>query len=118
MNKKRLLKLADFLETIKPKVFNMDSWYNESPCGTTACAFGWACSIPSFKRAGLKMRKLSNGFTVYADVVFNDEYNLNAASSFFDITVDEAEFLFYPDMYEKATKGQVIKRIRKFCSSR
>lgn len=119
MNKKRLLKLADFLETVKPKEFRMDSWYNETPCGTTACAFGWACSIPSFKRAGLKMKVIRHTDVAYGDVTFKGLESYNAASKFFGIDIDEAEYLFSPDAYSgKGIKRQVIRRIRKLCSSR
>jgi hypothetical protein len=64
--KKRLLTLAKFLRTVPKKRFKMWTWatgdfcgkknepkHNE--CGTAACAMGWACTIPSFRRAGLKL---------------------------------------------------------------
>lgn len=51
----RLLKLAEFLRTVPSDKFNMETF--SSPCGTTACAAGWACEIPSFKRAGLHWLK-------------------------------------------------------------
>lgn len=57
--KRRLLKLAQFLETAElPGKFVMRTWAHEiengrPACGTAACAAGWATSIPSFWRAGL-----------------------------------------------------------------
>jgi hypothetical protein len=56
---KRLLKLADFLRTVPQREFNMCEWYSRvkegEVCKTAACAAGWACSIPSFRRAGLRL---------------------------------------------------------------
>jgi hypothetical protein len=76
--KTRLLKLAEFMERL-PKEdrehFNMGVWFMHagaghghgvSPgqvvgkkeitkCGTSACALGWATTIPAFRRAGLKL---------------------------------------------------------------
>lgn len=58
-HKRRLLKLADFMATVRPKRFDIYGWNtgeSDNPanngCGTTACAAGWAASIHSFRRAG------------------------------------------------------------------
>lgn len=50
MNKANLLKLADFLDTVKPEAFDIANFSNGDPwarkpaaiCGTVACALGWA----------------------------------------------------------------------------
>jgi hypothetical protein len=62
--KARLLKLADFLQTVKPSRFDMGSWVGEDwkgdltlSCGTSACALGWATTIPSFRRLGLYLKR-------------------------------------------------------------
>jgi hypothetical protein len=56
---RRLLKLADFLRTVPQREFDMGEWHKGSEsgsvCKTVACAAGWACSIPSFRRAGLRL---------------------------------------------------------------
>ena len=134
MNEKRLLKLADHLETIKRKGksifhndkdspvtvmnkgecgFNMDTWFDwdYEGCGTTACALGHACSIPSFRKAGLRMRSdpVDENY-YYPD--FNGMEGLEAASEFFDIDFEGACSLFYSRGPE--TPKQVAKRIRKF----
>jgi len=56
---KRLLKLADFLEKLPRKRFDYGNWIGDDwkgkadlSCGTTACALGWACAMPAFRRLG------------------------------------------------------------------
>jgi hypothetical protein len=53
MNRERLLRLADFLVGLSPERFDLAYWYREKPCGTVACAIGWATTIPEFQAAGL-----------------------------------------------------------------
>lgn len=70
---KRLLKLADFLEKLhadkkRRKQFDYTNWVNRAlwkgkadlSCGTTACALGWATTIPEFRKAGLRLGKNGN----------------------------------------------------------
>lgn len=58
--------LKEFLKTIATEKFDLDSWrytdnteifisddYLKNECGTTACAMGWAATLPEFKEAGL-----------------------------------------------------------------
>lgn len=65
--KRRLLKLADFLASLKLKrgQFDMRKWAHEvvdgrPKCGTAACAAGWASAIPSFRRAGYRLIRNRN----------------------------------------------------------
>lgn len=71
----RLTTLIKFMEALPrsaAKHFNMTTWIAHAgphshdfdryirpgdleTCGTTACAFGWAATIPTFRRAGLKV---------------------------------------------------------------
>jgi hypothetical protein len=60
---RRLLLLADFLEKLPPERFNYGEWVGKDwggkqdlSCGTTACALGWACTMPEFQALGLKFR--------------------------------------------------------------
>jgi hypothetical protein len=128
MNKKRLLKLADYLETVPRKRFNMDHWASakfcgkpkepEHECGTSACALGWACTIPSFKRAGLKFIECGSNFWTHIDLVpdFEGSTGYGAAASLFGIRYSQAEWLFSPESPARTPK-QVAKRIRKFVES-
>jgi len=79
----RLVKLAQHLATIPEQYFDLSSWAEgeiddqsylkqaglkeqdeqtcsaqqliDVNCGTTACALGWAATIPAFRKAGLKL---------------------------------------------------------------
>jgi len=45
MEKERLLRLADYVESIPPDLFDMDRWVNETglpPCQTVGCVAGHA----------------------------------------------------------------------------
>lgn len=149
MHAKRLLKLADKLETVPPNEFDLGFWFmpdnrNKKDCGATACAFGWACSIPSFKRAGLTRDVKAhegNGvvFSPTSQAELRDcrlEVNATgcqymsasdkckdfcAASLFFGISSKDVDYLFTDDEYDrgnKTTPKQVAKRIRKFVRQR
>lgn len=120
VKRKRLEKLADFLDKLPTKGFNLH-WWKRSNCTTTACAIGHACSIPSFRRAGLGLKVHetdSDGFTTYYPV-FKHHSAVWAVESFFGLTNYQAEELFYPSYYpEKATPKMVARRIRKFLAGK
>jgi len=137
-NKNRLLKLADFLSTLPRNRFDFSNWVGKDwggkpdlSCGTTACALGWATTIPSLRRAGLRL--------VHDEQVDNQAYvTLNgqvgswddpfessqaAAKEVFGLDYDEFSFLFIPESFsyagrpslsEKATPKQVARNIRFF----
>jgi hypothetical protein len=109
--KKRLLKLADFLDELPPKRFDFTQWVDEDwkgkpdlSCGTKACALGWATTIPSFRRLGMN---LGHHIDVYGGVVnyvrLGGSRDLcdgpfKAAKKVFGLaTYEEFEFLFVPD---------------------
>jgi hypothetical protein len=116
---KRLLKLADFLEDIPRKHFDMGQYASKDPngkgkfkCGTTACALGWATQIPAFRKLGFKMN--SKGHPVFADQDGNRFFCLEAGEEFFAIDSYETSKLFSGDDEAYATPKQVAKGIRKF----
>jgi hypothetical protein len=93
--KKRLLTLAKFLRTVPKKRFNMGFWaagkfcgkVNEpehNQCGTAACAMGWACTIPEFRRAGLKLidSRFDDGYSI---PVYKEHAEFDAARKFFGL---------------------------------
>ncbi|WGH24447.1 hypothetical protein EAb13_CDS0029 [Acinetobacter phage EAb13] len=58
--------LKEFLKTIPSEKFDLNTWRNNlqdsrkvsdldlmTECGTTACAMGWAATLPEFKKEGL-----------------------------------------------------------------
>lgn len=77
--KRRLTKLIEFMEKLPAsanKHFNMNTYISHSgghdhalpekptakdlhTCGTTACALGWACTLPYFQRLGMTRRNSS-----------------------------------------------------------
>jgi len=57
-----LLELATFLEALPPERFDYGSWVGakwkdaqDLSCGTTACALGWAATLPSCRQEGLRL---------------------------------------------------------------
>jgi hypothetical protein len=132
MNARRLLLLADFLEKLPRKRFYYGSWVGEDwkgkqdlSCGTTACALGWAATLPSLRRAGLELRmsKHQNGYVAFRGMRGNrfepgHHQSLCAAAKVFAISLDDANQLFaapYPSrLDDDATPKQVARHIRKF----
>lgn len=129
-HKNRLLKLADFLDTVPRKKFDLYNWITKKSnntattidhikeCGFAGCAVGWAMTLPSFKKAGLKTIKDNNLF--YNDEYFSVPYykgheNWYAVSKFFGISTYDAGDLFRIESYSSnATPKMVARRIRKF----
>ena len=117
MKKKRLRRLSAFLKTIRPRDFDMETWrFGPDPepktCGTTGCALGWACTIPEFKEAGLKMY---GGCPRYADGAGIHTDGYHAGAEFFGLTLAQSYHLFDPSAYEDegafTTPADVAKRI-------
>jgi hypothetical protein len=121
MRKDRLLKLANFLEhNVKPHWFDLDiiasPGFEEKECGSAACAMGW---IPSaFPRSKASVRKAS--LTTGYEFVYKNSVNCSGAAKFFGITIEHAEYLFWPDCYPEKRQGrmEVVKRIRKYVKLR
>jgi hypothetical protein len=124
--KSRLLKLADFLEKLPRKRFCFQ-WFvgldwkgaDDLSCGTTACALGWATTMPTFKRLGLAIHK---GQFVNLVRLNKRGGPWGAATRLFGISRSESEYLFNPRGCPKrpnclsgdATPKQVAKHIRQF----
>lgn len=126
MNDKRLLRLAKFLRRVPKRRFNMMIWASglfcgrpkevEHKCGTSACALGWASSIPSFKRDGLILKNDFDSDEAY--VFFDGVDGYCAASRFFEIGYESAKYLFDSEYgwvnRNKETPKQVAERIERF----
>lgn len=113
---RRLLKLADHLETVPRQRFNMSTW----SCGTSACAMGHACEIPAFKRLGLEIGIM---FGSPLPVLPSGKEGFGAAVELFGITHTDAYALFKEqfagrptpkNLAGKDTPKVVARRIRKF----
>lgn len=143
---RRLLKLADHLDTVEHRKLKMDVWMavtRESQvvnvnirndvvvgvdkviddCKTVACAMGHACGIKSFRRAGLKLEAElweSDGRLI-ADLMptYKNRSGYWAASAFFEVNVTEAEWLFAPISYTARVRPTTVaRRLRKFVADR
>lgn len=133
MHKERLLRLADKLDGSGPyekvgpvptKKFYMGTWLDEReadlkkakrdkagfiteiPCGTAACACGWAAVDPWFRKRGFKLA--FSYFNTCPD--FQGVRADEAAKTFFDLHHGGFSELFVDD----GTPKQVAKRIRQF----
>lgn len=130
-HKNRLLKLADFLDTVPRKKFNLYDWITKKSdntattidhikkCGFAGCAVGWAMTLPSFKKAGLKsMGRQQYRFQygqAFSIPYYKGKENWFAVAEFFGVVGYDAEELFSVDSYsENATPKMVARRIRKF----
>jgi hypothetical protein len=127
---RRLTKLRDhMLHNVKDEKFNFAHWvsavavgnaafYGEAPpsCGMIACAGGHACGIPSFRKAGLKLERFDDRLCPS----FRTHKGTLALSAFFDITVEEADYLFLPfiglsnGLSEGASRLQLVDHLTRF----
>lgn len=126
--KRRLLKLADFLENLPKSKFDLGiiartNHKGDTPavetCGSAACAIGWTpvvfpkhcCYKPREIHflGNLSVKKLGGSKT---DFAFIEE--------FFNITHQEACYLFVPHSYPTKRQGKmsVAKRIREFVAAK
>jgi hypothetical protein len=114
--KRRLLKLADFLETVPRKRLDMSIFATGDlrECGTSGCALGWATQIPSFRRAGLYLDETSPRLRGRPRIV--DPFQV--AREFFDLSAYDAADLFTPNYDGSDTPKEVAKRFRKFVASK
>jgi hypothetical protein len=113
---RRLLKLADYLDTVPDERFYYGTWvsglsgrydfdmYVRLTCGSTACALGHAATMPEFRKLGLKLRRnislRGNGIVELKfkrHGVYYEARNEQAAKIFFKLDQGEVEYLFYPD---------------------
>jgi hypothetical protein len=114
MNTERLELVCKKLEEVTEEQFNYAVWVGHDwkgkedlSCGTTACALGWAATVPELREAGLCLRRDDYGYG-YVDLVSRDtkaalgwRRSLNAAMRVFDLTESEADYLFVPsDNYD------------------
>lgn len=102
MRKDRLKRLADFLQIVPEERFDMQRWVGDdfkgSPdlsCGTSACAVGWATTIPEFREAGLHLDfDPDDELAWIATPVYQGWEGYDAAAQFFEIPRGQAEHLF------------------------
>lgn len=90
----RLRTLYSILPGIPEASFDITTWgrglFEESECGTAACALGWAAVHPEFNACGLELDRDACG-TAPKHAGF---LGYSAGEKFFGITIQESEFLF------------------------
>lgn len=135
MNKKRLLKLADLLEADaknkKGIKFSIGTWGEADgkvlslSCNTTACALGLAALSRNFRSAGLEPRAIKYETWVELGMRWKGRAvrPLVAARRLFDISREDAAFLFMPGAYSGEMHGAlgertVAKRLRDFVAGK
>lgn len=130
---KRLEKVAALLEKLPPERFFYGTWAGtedkpwkgaqDLSCGTTACAMGWACTIPSLRdrrRAGLRLETCNWDLKKAMVCNVNGANDYDAAQQAFALTVEEAEYLFQPNdsrLGVKASAFEVARHIRRFIAA-
>lgn len=119
---RRLTKLADYIMTVPREHFDMGAWVQKydadvglipfhsdvvtATCGTSACAIGWATAIPAFKKAGLRAYVIpeKRDLVIICDrkpknaelkAYRSNENSAAAAARFFNISFEDAEYLFW-----------------------
>lgn len=119
INAERLLKLADYLETVPRDHFNMSKWSEDKPsgCGFSGCAIGWAAHGKLFP--GLSLVRVRKPVTQNFHPRYVKRGRVRGTTGFrgvgvcFSISAWQASRLFTEDRISKTPK-QVAKRIRQF----
>lgn len=97
--RKMLLELADLLDNLPKERFCYGFWVGEdwegSPdlsCGTSACAAGWATTLPSFRAKGLYLANYAPAYRTDDHTVYGEA----AMAVVLGIRVSDAAHLFLP----------------------
>lgn len=117
MRSDRLLVLAAFLDTLPPEKLDMGVWAEKQKCGTVACAVGWACQIPEFQEAGLRVEWDKDECAV---PVFGVVCGWATPAVFFGLPITCVHYLFDSELYEAnaaVSPRTVAARIRDFVAS-
>lgn len=136
---KRLLALAKRLDTVPEEKFDYSCWISSKTnpdlihgCKTTACALGWACTMPQFQKLGLVFERRTRD-ECYSPTLSSGAVGSCAAQELFGLDEDEVMYLFYPycsrpDEYDEllpkmgprseATPKQVAEHFRAFAKVR
>jgi hypothetical protein len=99
-----LEKLCVLLEGLPPEKFSYATWAEGGvdlhACGTTACALGWATTIPE---CGLRLDRNEYGYICVTDG--GKDSTVHAAARAFGLSIDEAGCLFCPDEESETVGG-------------
>lgn len=113
MNTEAFNKLVEILESPLPKntIFNMSEFGRNMGDYCRYCAAGFAGLNPWFIERGFLT--VPNGEFLY-EVVFKNEYYMNAIVKFFEIDHKDAIKLFHSVSYNDASQEKVLERIKEY----
>jgi hypothetical protein len=117
MNRQRLLRLADHLDTVPKELFNMRTWYTSyRGCGTVACAAGHAAAVPEFKDEGFALETTDD---CEKEPVYKGHTGFEACSAFFklDFNTNQRIFTRYSYGEDDPTPKEVANRIREILTA-
>jgi hypothetical protein len=98
-------------------ILRPDAIEHAHECGTTACAMGWAVTIPEFRRDGLTLINVGVGDFMSMSPCFDSRLGYHAADAFFGIPHDIALHFFSPSAYiNEPGPEDVANRIDLFLS--
>ena len=112
--KERLRVLAEHLKTVPDRDFSMGQWW----CGTAGCAVGHAAICPALEGEGLSL--VVSPYNAHAfRPLWNGMDGWCAVQAFFDLSEEDAVYLFAPDSYhvdseDDITTEDVIARINRY----
>jgi hypothetical protein len=109
MHAVRFKKLIEAVRSRPAKLFDMRVWKEKRECGTVGCAIGSFCI--QHPHADLKLERGFSGFLRPGYKGNSDSY---ALSNYFDITIRQANALFWQNGVRRITKSDALKRLRKF----
>lgn len=106
MQREWLLKLSDLLESLPIGRFDYGHWVGcnwegkqDLSCGTTACAAGWATTIPELREQGLVLEQDEEvGYIALVREGVEIAVTFGALSKVFDLEIREAIYLFRSDV--------------------
>lgn len=91
---RRLVKLAAFLEKLPRNRFDYSRFIGADweggqnlECGTTACALGWAATMPEFRRLGVRLDTANYAPVIYATGGSIREIDTEVAETIFGVCV-------------------------------
>lgn len=120
----RLLKLARFLKTVKPELFDLGIEVKgcdvdglkkqKSNCGSVACAIGWTPVVFPHR---YKYRKYQGDNNIYLLIDVIGKSNKNKSNwkdilNFFSIKDDEVDYLFMPGSYPRHRRSAIDVAMR------
>lgn len=123
----RLAKLVHKLQYEVPEEqFDYNQWVGNDwggradlSCGTSACALGWATTIPSFRKLGLRLQRDSMGSADVVNVKTGVNNAFSVAENLFSISREQSYRLFSPQAGESAaTAIEVAVKIQRFVDAR